>query len=351
MTTRQRDGFIPAVLLLRAWQSTGNSVYLNTIMQMAKLHDMEKRMRASKKWQRRNGLIVPAADGPTAKRQVYNCHESFSLPGDHARFEGEKPANEAHVDRVFELLGGVKDFLWQTVGRNSIDGKGIDLKGCVNYGKRYNNAFYNMIYMVFGNGDGDIFVNFIEEVIIAHELYHGVTGEESALEYEGQSGANNEMLSDCNGVTFKQWKLKQKSSAASWLVGEGCFNPKFPHALALRSMKEPGSAYDIPGLGKDPQPGHMKDYVVTDDDNGGVHTNSGIPNKAFCMAALLCDGYTWETVFPVWHFTNTGKLRVSSTANFQDFANRTVQVCTEIGSSKYTDKVVKAWDMVGITVK
>jgi len=351
MSIRQRDGFIPAFLLLRAWQATGNRSYLNTLMQMAKLRDMEKRARASKKWAVKNGLIVPAAAGPTATRELYNCHETFNLPGDHARFEGEKPANEAHVDRVFDLLGKVKDHLWQNVGRNSIDGKGNTLKGCVNYGKGYNNAFYNMIYMVFGNGDGEIFINFIEEVIIAHELYHGVTGDESGLEYEGQSGANNEMLSDCNGVTFKQWLLKQKSSAANWLVGEGCFNSKYPNARALRDMKNPGTAFDIPGLGKDTQPGHMKDFVVTEDDNGGVHTNSGIPNHAFCIAALLCDGYTWETVFPIWHFTNTGKLKVSSNANFQDFADRTVQVASEIGLSKYTDNVRKAWSQVGITVK
>ena len=46
-------------------------------------------------------------------------------------------------------------------------------------------------------------------------------------------------------------------------------------------MKEPGSAYDDPVIGKDPQPGHMNDYVKTTSDNGGVHINSGIPNRAF----------------------------------------------------------------------
>ena len=48
-------------------------------------------------------------------------------------------------------------------------------------------------------------------------------------------------------------------------------------------MKEPGTAYDDPILGKDPQPAHMRDYVVTLEDNGGVHINSGIPNHAFFL--------------------------------------------------------------------
>ena len=49
-------------------------------------------------------------------------------------------------------------------------------------------------------------------------------------------------------------------------------------------MKEPGTAYDDPTIGKDPQPSNMKDYVKTSADNGGVHLNSGIPNKAFYLA-------------------------------------------------------------------
>ena len=53
--------------------------------------------------------------------------------------------------------------------------------------------------------------------------------------------------------------------------------------VALRSMKAPGTAYDDPLIGKDPQPDHMNKYVKTTNDNGGVHTNSGIPNKAFWL--------------------------------------------------------------------
>ena len=55
-------------------------------------------------------------------------------------------------------------------------------------------------------------------------------------------------------------------------------------------MKAPGTAYDDPRLGKDPQPAHMDDYVETTEDNGGVHINSGIPNHAFYLAATALGG-------------------------------------------------------------
>ena len=69
---------------------------------------------------------------------------------------------------------------------------------------------------------------------------------------------------------------------ADWLIGAGLFAKKV-NGVALRSMKDPGTAYDDPTIGKDPQPGHMKNFVRTTSDNGGVHINSGIPNRAFYL--------------------------------------------------------------------
>ena len=56
-------------------------------------------------------------------------------------------------------------------------------------------------------------------------------------------------------------------------------------------MAAPGTAYDDPVIGKDPQPADMAHYVDTTDDNGGVHINSGIPNRAFYLAATAIGGY------------------------------------------------------------
>ena len=70
-------------------------------------------------------------------------------------------------------------------------------------------------------------------------------------------------------------------------------------------MKAPGTAYNDPVLGKDPQPGHMKDYVTTIEDNGGVHINSGIPNRAFYVTALEIGGFAWEKAGFIWYKTLT----------------------------------------------
>ena len=168
------------------------------------------------------------------------------------------------------------------------------LEGYVHRGTKYNNAFWDGQEMVFGDGDGRVFTDFTGSLdVIGHELTHGVTEFTAGLEYHNQSGALNESLSDVFGSLVKQWKLGQTADQADWLVGVEVFTPMI-EADALRSLKEPGTAYDNALLGKDPQPGHMSDYVElpdTDDgDNGGVHVNSGIPNKAFYLTAVGIGG-------------------------------------------------------------
>lgn len=74
-------------------------------------------------------------------------------------------------------------------------------------------------------------------------------------------------------------------------------------------MKAPGTAYNDPLLGKDPQPAHMKDYQKMTDDNGGVHINSGIPNHAFYLVAMELGGYAWEKAGRIWHVTLRDRLR------------------------------------------
>jgi Zn-dependent metalloprotease len=135
--------------------------------------------------------------------------------------------------------------------------------------------------MVFGDGDGEIFNRFTIAIdVVAHELSHGVTESEAGLIYFEQSGALNESLSDVFGSLVKQYQRQQTADKADWIIGEGLL-AKGIHGKGLRSMSQPGTAYDDPVLGKDPQPAHMKDFVHTQQDNGGVHINSGIPNHAF----------------------------------------------------------------------
>ena len=117
--------------------------------------------------------------------------------------------------------------------------------------------------MVFGDGDGEIFNRFTIAIdVVAHELAHGVTETEAGLIYFEQAGALNESLSDVFGSLVKQFHLKQTADQADWLIGEGLLAEGI-NGRGLRSMSEPGTAYNDPMLGKDPQPAHMRDYIQT----------------------------------------------------------------------------------------
>ena len=177
--------------------------------------------------------------------------------------------------------------------------------------------------------------------MLGHEFTHAVTQFTADLTYQGQSGALNESVSDCFGMCVKQRLLGQTAATADWLVGEGIFLPGI-HARALRDMAHPGTAYDDPTLGKDPQVGDMADYVDTTDDNGGVHTNSGIPNRAFYLAATAIGGDTWEGAGRIWYAALTGG-RVTADTDFAGFAAATIAAAGE-----HADAVRGAWATVGV---
>jgi Zn-dependent metalloprotease len=167
--------------------------------------------------------------------------------------------------------------------------------------------------------------------------------------YSNQPGALNESMSDVFGSLVKQRVRNQTAAQADWIIGEGLFTPNV-NGVGIRSMKEPGTAYNDPVLGKDPQPAHMKDYVNTTSDNGGVHINSGIPNRAFYITAMELGGYAWEKAGQIWYVTLRDKLGANS--QFQDCANLTYLTAGELFGSGSLEQlaVKKGWADVGITV-
>ena len=203
--------------------------------------------------------------------------------------------------------------------------------------------------MVFGDGDNVIFTGFTGSTdVIGHELTHGVTGSEANLTYQGQSGALNESISDVFGSLVKQFKLGQTADKADWLIGAGIL-AKGIQGVALRSMKAPGTAYDDPGLGKDPQPATMSGYVQTGEDNGGVHTNSGIPNHAFFLVAAAIGGNAWEKAGKIWYDTLVDHS-LKANASFATFANLTLAKAGSLyGVNSVEQKAVRdAWAKVGV---
>jgi Zn-dependent metalloprotease len=293
---------------------------------------------------------VLAAEGEK-QRTIYDTHNSQNLPGTVVRAEGSAPVQDVAVNEAYDGLGATFDFYWQVYERNSIDDEGLPLNATVHFGQKYDNAFWNGQQMVFGDGDGDLFNRFtISLDVIGHELTHGVTEDEAQLTYLFQPGALNESVSDVFGSLVKQYTQQQTADQADWLIGAGLLAPKV-NGVALRSMKAPGTAYDDPVLGKDPQPAHMKGYVRTYEDNGGVHINSGIPNHAFYLAATNIGGHAWEKAGRIWYETlRDAQLRPSW--GFKRFARQTITVAGRLfGVGGAEEKAVReAWGEVGLDI-
>lgn len=291
------------------------------------------------------------AAGGGKERIVYDARNGTTLPGTITRKEGDGPVADVAVNEAYDGSGITYDLYKNIYSRDSIDNNGMRLDSTVHYKKDYDNAFWDGEQMVYGDGDGELFNRFTIAIdVIGHELTHGVTQFEAKLVYSQQPGALNESMSDVFGSLVKQYSLNQTADQADWLIGAGLLAAGV-NGVALRSMKAPGTAYDDPVLGKDPQPGHMNDYVNTSSDNGGVHINSGIPNRAFYTVATQLGGKAWEKAGQIWYVTLRDKL--TSSSNFQSCANQTYTVAGALfGAGSLEQQAVKlGWSEVGIDVE
>jgi Zn-dependent metalloprotease len=298
----------------------------------------------------REGFAQLASAGlgtPTRQRTIYNAREKTRLPGVVERTEGQAAGPDLACNEAYDGSGATYDFYKDVLNRLSIDNHGMRLDSTVHYSHGYDNAFWNGRQMVYGDGDGVLFDRFTKCLdVIGHELTHGVTQYSAQLEYQDQSGALNESMSDVFGSIIKQYHLKQSAEQADWLIGAGLLIPKAgTNRAALRSMKAPGTAYDDPELGKDPQPAHMKDYYHGSDDNGGVHINSGIPNHAFYLVASKLGGHSWEVAGKIWYETLTTRLHANSVFADAAAASRDVAKHYPGNAAKAVDE---AWKAVGL---
>jgi len=213
---------------------------------------------------------------------TYDAKNRTSLPGTlwadadnvfNATYD--RAAVSAHVNAAKTY-----DFYKNTYGRNSFDNAGARLNSTVHYSTNYNNAFWDGTKMVYGDGDGTTFVALSGALdVVAHELTHAVTEYTAGLVYQNESGAINEAVSDIMG-TVAEYTV---GSNFDWLVGEDIYTPGVS-GDALRSMSNPAAYGD---------PDHYSKRYTGTQDNGGVHINSGIINKA---AYLLGNGGTFYNV-------------------------------------------------------
>lgn len=287
---------------------------------------------------------------PGPMRTIRDAGGEAEAPGSVVlRREGEGPTGDIAADEAYDGLGATFALYWDAYQRNSIDDAGMPLDATVHYDRDYDNAFWDGTQMVFGDGDGTLFNRFtIALDVIGHELTHGVTEKEAGLAYYNQSGALNESISDVFGSLMKQKMLGQTADQADWLIGAGLLTAAV-QGVALRSMKAPGTAYDDPVLGKDPQPAHMENFVRTNQDNGGVHINSGIPNRAFYLAATAIGGNAWDRAGRIWYNALLDP-EVRANTDFAGFARVTIDVAARLHGTDSAEAmaVTEGWAAVGV---
>ena len=216
----------------------------------------------------------------------------------------------------------VADFLRNIVRRNNIDNKGGAMNSSINCvvaeesndGKQWFNAFWNGAQMVYGQrdaGGGKLLSLSIDLDVVGHEMFHGVTEFTARLEYVAQSGAMNESYSDIFGIIIANFS-EPDTTKWNWKIGEGLS----PDGKPFRDMSDP----TLFG-----QPDNMKNYKklpnTKNGDNGGVHTNSGIHNKAAYNILTAVDSqgklvFTPQEVAGVFYLTLTQQL--SRTSQFSD---------------------------------
>ncbi|WP_310526643.1 M4 family metallopeptidase [Nocardioides sp.] len=291
--------------------------------------------------------LAPAATG-TSRREVYDSGNTTNQRVTLVRPEGSPETRDAEVINAYDSAGVVRSFFRTALNRDSIDNRSLDLVLNVHYGNQYNNAFWDGDEMTFGDGDGVIFSGFARSLdVVAHELAHGVTQYASGLIYQGESGALNEHFSDVFGTAITQWAADESPEDADWLIGDEIMAPDL-YGEALRSMRNPGTAYDNPILGKDPQPAHYADRYTGAADNGGVHINSGIANRAFYLVATELGDTTLTA--RIWyhalHFLQPSSTFAQAAAQVADSARILVKAGVV---HKGAAQIVRgAWHEVGV---
>ena len=205
-------------------------------------------------------------------RRTYDANHSYILPGTLARSEGQGPTGDRDIDNAHDFAGATYNYYWNTHRRDSYDNRGATLVSTANYGRSYQNAYWNGRQTVYGD-------YFPVKDVVAHEWTHAVTEHSANLEYRWQSGALNESFSDIFGAMVDR---------DDWLMGEDL--P--PHILGGRE-----AIRDLSNPRRFGQPDHTRDWVETCSDNEGVHTNSGIVNKAYYNIATAIGKDKAERIF------------------------------------------------------
>lgn len=286
---------------------------------------------------------------------TYSSTSANSLPGT-LLTDNDNNWNDSYVQRqgVSAHWGAAAfyDYLSTQLGRNSIDGNGMQIRttvGCQTGVYMPNNAFWNGSQSVFGTGDGSLFDPLVEIDIVAHEFGHGLTQKTSNLEYQAESGALNEAFSDMIGTAVEF----SASSYAGWKLGEKSYTPN-TSGDAMRSMANPNMSSD-----PDTYEGtYWKS--LTGPDNGGVHSNNGVGNYQFYLlsdggsgtndngTSYSVTGIGINKAMKIWYRANT--IYFTRYTNYAQARTGTLNAAKDLYGQTSTEyqQVDNAWEAVGV---
>ncbi len=259
------------------------------------------------------------------------------------------------------------DYFKNVHGRNGIDGNSGPgsvtsadgttslVSSRVHYSTNYNNAFWNGTAMTYGDGDGTQFTPLVTLDICGHEMTHGVTERTANLTYSNESGALNESMSDVFGAMVELRARGGTITADTWKIGEQAYTPGTA-GDALRYMDNP-HAKSGGGYTADDDPDHYAERYTGTSDNGGVHINSGIGNKAFYMVAaggthhrssVTVTAIGTSAAERIWYRALT--VYMTSSTNFSGARTATLNAATDLYGSTSTqyNTVATAWCAVGV---
>lgn len=225
--------------------------------------------------------------------------------------------------------GEVYDYFKKVHNHESLDGEGGGIDSFVRYGLNCNNAFWDGQEILYGDGDKKNYKPFsCAKNIVAHELTHAVIQHSAGLEYEGQAGALNESFADVFSYFI---------TPDNWLIGEDvCLHGM--NSRRVRSLKEPD---------KYNQAAHMNEYesmpITEEYDWGGVHFNSGIPNKAAYNTITKVGREQAEQLY-----FRALKYYLTKKSQFVDAKNALQQAARDLYSEEVAKKVGEAWEEVGV---
>jgi Zn-dependent metalloprotease len=210
--------------------------------------------------------------------------------------------------------------------RNAIDGAGSPMLSTVHFGDAYENAAWDGDGMLYGDGAQTFRPLSLALDVVGHEFTHGVTSATSNLQYQTQSGALNEAVSDIFGAFIEHATAPDPTK--NWTIAEAIVKTGGP----LRNMMSPGSV-------SDPQPAHLSQFVNTQEDNGGVHINSGIINNAAWLMTVggtnpvsnvqVPYGIGWDKSEKVWYRADT--VYFKQTTDFGQAAQGVLQSGKDVG--------------------